>query len=254
MLEELALDEDAGAWRLMELLARVCLAAIDLYRRTAVVDHNADRPVAAFTLRLTEASLYDSHGARVSLTNRELELLAFLAIGKRTFSNDEIVDAIWPDNPERGAASLKVVVARIRQKTVDPTIIRSSPGGYTAGVQMVDLEELDEFFKTIRRGTLAADWTEGGVETLVAWLRRLRDGFPAIVAKWPWFVATDARYQRELYDVALLCASKSLDAGRFDVALRVAEELVAADPGDELAEKIADRARAGLRSPASFAS
>jgi len=205
----------------------------------------------SFNLRLFEGKFEDNAGRGIALTNRELELLAFLAVGNRPFTVDEIVDAIWGDNPETGARSLRVIIARVRQKAGDPTIIQSSRGGYlTTSVHTANLKELDELFKAVRRGSVAADWSERDLEGLVAWLRRLRVGFPANVGKWPWFAATDARYQRELYDVALLCARTALEARRFDVALRVAEELLDTDSGDDLAGELADRARRSLRSPA----
>jgi hypothetical protein len=201
-----------------------------------------------FNLRLVDGRLEDRNGRPILLTNRELEVVALLALGKRPYSTDEIIDAIWTDNPETGAASLKVVVARIRQKAGDPAIVQWARDGYAAlTVRTANFNEMDEVFRAVRRGADGADWDDGEIERLLRCVRSLRDGFPANVARWPWFVSIDARYQRDLYDVALLCARAALEFWRFDVALRVAEELLDTDSGDEFAEEIASYARAALR-------
>jgi DNA-binding response OmpR family regulator len=278
---------DHSAQPFAQVLARVCRGTIDTDRRSAILAEarqiaaqvssesfrrHLDRVISGdhaqsmwskligrlrkdagsedasrFDLHIAKCRLDDSNGRPIALTNRELELLAFLSLGKRPVSNDEIVDAIWPENPETGHSSLKVVVARIRQKTASPSIVQSTRDGYMAnGVDTRDMNELSELSSTIRRGAAGANWNEGDVERLLSWLRTLRDGFPASVAKWPWFGAIDARCQRELYDAALLCARVALDAGRFDLALQVASELLNADPGDDLAREITARARASV--------
>jgi DNA-binding response OmpR family regulator len=56
-------------------------------------------------------------GAPVPLTTRELDILALLAWRDgRVVSRDEILECVWGDPDERAAASLEVLVARIRRK------------------------------------------------------------------------------------------------------------------------------------------
>jgi DNA-binding response OmpR family regulator len=59
-------------------------------------------------------------GARVALTARELDIVALLAWRDgRVASRDEILEAVWGEPTERAAASLDVLVARIRRKLGD---------------------------------------------------------------------------------------------------------------------------------------
>jgi DNA-binding response OmpR family regulator len=59
-------------------------------------------------------------GQRLALTPRELDLVAFLAWRDgRVLTRDEILGAVWGDASEGAAASLEVLVARIRRKLAD---------------------------------------------------------------------------------------------------------------------------------------
>jgi|GEM_PF-2519412 len=201
----------------------------------------------SFTLRLADGRLESLAGDVIPLTNRELELVAFLTIGKRPHTTEEIADAIWPDNPDTGISSLKVVVARVRQKSGDPTIIELTPDGYAVrAVTTASLAELDELLRLLRRDAAQAYWPVNDIEALIDWLRRLRDGFPVSVSRWPWFGPIEARYLHLLHDAALLTARSALDAQRFDVAVRIAHELAESDQSDDVALEIAARARAAL--------
>jgi DNA-binding response OmpR family regulator len=59
-------------------------------------------------------------GRRVALTGRELDILTLLAWRDgRVAVRDEILEAVWGESTERGAASLDVLVARIRRKLAE---------------------------------------------------------------------------------------------------------------------------------------
>ena len=56
-------------------------------------------------------------GARIPLTARELDIVALLAMRRgRVVLRDEILDCVWGDISPSAAASLEVLVARIRRK------------------------------------------------------------------------------------------------------------------------------------------
>ena len=56
-------------------------------------------------------------GAPLALTPREFQIVSLLAMRQgRIVARDEILESVWGDASERGAASLDVLVARIRRK------------------------------------------------------------------------------------------------------------------------------------------
>ncbi|MGA3039091.1 MAG: winged helix-turn-helix domain-containing protein [Vulcanimicrobiaceae bacterium] len=282
---------DHSAQPFAQVLARVCLATLDPERRSSILEEaraiaaqvaserfraDLDRVIAGqpkrtmwahlierlnsrkggphgvfLTLNLVEAKVVDVHGDTVALTNREFELLAFLSLGKRAYTTEEIVDAVWADSAKSGFESLKVMISRIRQKSRIHSIVQSSPGGYVATGIRTDLDDLGDLLRSLLQSTSRQEWSSTDIEELVVWWRLLREGFPARVATWPWFGAIGAQYQSELYEVAFLCARTALQVGNFDVALRIADALTAADATDELASKMAAQARAGIAEGAS---
>jgi DNA-binding response OmpR family regulator len=59
-------------------------------------------------------------GERLALTTREFDIVALLAWREgRVLARDEILEAVWGDATDRAAASLEVLVARIRRKLAD---------------------------------------------------------------------------------------------------------------------------------------
>jgi two-component system OmpR family response regulator len=57
---------------------------------------------------------------RVPLTPRELDIVELLAWRDgRAVSKDDVVESVWGESTERGAASLEVLVARIRRKLLE---------------------------------------------------------------------------------------------------------------------------------------
>jgi DNA-binding response OmpR family regulator len=59
-------------------------------------------------------------GARVPLTPREFDVVALLAWRDgRVVARDELLEAVWGDVTEGAAASLEVLVARVRRKMAD---------------------------------------------------------------------------------------------------------------------------------------
>jgi DNA-binding response OmpR family regulator len=59
-------------------------------------------------------------GARLALTAREFDIVALLSwCDGRVLARDAILEAVWGDATDRAAASLEVLVARIRRKLAD---------------------------------------------------------------------------------------------------------------------------------------
>jgi DNA-binding response OmpR family regulator len=59
-------------------------------------------------------------GERLPLTTRELDIVALLAWrGGHVVARDELLEAVWGDATESAAASLEVLVARIRRKLAE---------------------------------------------------------------------------------------------------------------------------------------
>jgi len=77
-------------------------------------------------------------GVEVPLTRRELEVLdrLFLA-GGRAVSRDTLLEDVWGDATPENAASLEVIVARLRRKLDDrPSLIRTLRGhGYALAAE-----------------------------------------------------------------------------------------------------------------------
>ena len=65
-------------------------------------------------------------GARVPLTPRELDIVAFLAWRDgRVASREEILEAVWGDVSARASSSFEVLLARIRRKLEERGIVES---------------------------------------------------------------------------------------------------------------------------------
>lgn len=70
-------------------------------------------------------------GAEVELTTREWEILETLALRRgRVVSREAILDAVWEASTDAAAASLEVLIARIRRKLGKTTIRTIRGTGY----------------------------------------------------------------------------------------------------------------------------
>lgn len=91
------------------------------------------RRVGGATLDVT-ARRASRDGVEVPVTAREWAVLELLAVrGGRVVPRGEILDVVWDDDSPRAAASLDVIVARIRKKLGDAVLRTVRGEGYALG-------------------------------------------------------------------------------------------------------------------------
>ena len=117
-----------------ELVARIeavtrRAGAVATRRRLELADLRVDE----------DAHLVYRAGTPVHLTPTEYELLRFLLINQgRVLSKAQILDHVWPDQPDRGGGVVETYIGYLRRKidTSEPTLIHTIRGvGYTIRLQ-----------------------------------------------------------------------------------------------------------------------
>lgn len=91
------------------------------------------RRVGAATLDVTARRAWRDE-AEVPVTAREWAVIELLAVrGGRVVARGEILEVVWGDDSARAAASLDVIVARIRKKLGDAVLRTLRGEGYALG-------------------------------------------------------------------------------------------------------------------------
>lgn len=184
----------------------------------------------------------------VTLTGRELEVMAFLSLRPGPATSDEIADAVWGESHNGDAqTSLKVYISRLRKRLGRYTSIRSSAHGYAIdGAIEVDLVAVDGVLRNIRHAVRAGACDGAELQTLLWWFKRLHAGPVGDLRGRSWLTARLAAIEREVEELALLVAREALKTGNYKDAARIAADIISIDACDEYATEILMRAHAAL--------
>ena len=182
----------------------------------------------------------------IGLSGRPLDLLAVLA-GRQDASDQEIIEALWPENaPARPLRALHVVVSRTRALTGEDVIERVGRG-YRLALPASDVDARDLAARTEQAHICAQAGQWSRVLELTAGLPRPPEagdqvsGPLAQLLGWAAAHASTARRDRALALEA---------AGEYAQAVPLLRAAADGDPGDETVLAALMRAEAWVRSPA----
>jgi DNA-binding SARP family transcriptional activator len=179
----------------------------------------------------------DTRDLSGELSNRPIELLAFLAVHPGGVSRDGIIDALWPDRPPRNPASvLRTVISRIR-RTLDTAtrgavgdLIQAEHGHYRLDPAVVEVDYWGfADAVTARRTATTPERRTGAYEAIVAhYGGPLAEGLDA-----EWLVAARESTRRDALEaVAALARARVEDDP--DYTLDLLETARSFDPHNEL--------------------
>jgi len=178
-------------------------------------------------------------GREVVLSNRELQLVMYLAARQRVCRDAEILEALWPDaeGPRKGTA-LRVYVRRVRLKLGRAAIVRVRDGYAIGEGAFVDLDRIE-------RAALQARRQDAIAPELLADLERFLDVGSTPSARtqtWEWYAPVLVRVDELMREVTTLVGRHALQAGDVTVALSLAGRVIERDPCDEPARELRIRA------------
>jgi predicted ATPase/DNA-binding SARP family transcriptional activator len=177
-------------------------------------------------------------------SRRQRALLAALAVRHpRAVPVDDLVDAVWGDDPPNGAkATLQTYVSRLRS-TLGDDAIAYEPAGYRLGREaLVDADEVRDAL-TRARARLDADPAAAAVIAQEA-LGRWHGTALAELADTEWFAPVAAGLQGAHEQLRDTLAEALVESGRAVEAVDVLEQAVLAQPFHERAQLLLARALA----------
>ena len=182
----------------------------------------------------------------IGLSGRPLDLLAVLA-GRQDASDQEIIEALWPENaPARPLRALHVVVSRTRALTGEDVIERVGRG-YRLALPASDIDARDLAARTEQAHICAQAGQWSRVLELTAGLPRPPEAGDQVSGPLAQLLgraaahASTARRDRAL----------ALEAtGEYEQAVPLLRAAADSDPGDEIVLAALMRAEAWVRSPA----
>ena len=182
----------------------------------------------------------------IGLSGRPLDLLAVLA-GRQDASDQEIIEALWPENaPARPLRALHVVVSRTRALTGEDVIERVGRG-YRLALPASDIDARDLAARTEQAHICAQAGQWSRVLELTAGLPRppeAGDQVSGPLAQLLGRAAAHASTARRDRALALEAA------GEYEQAVPMLRAAADGDPGDEAVLAALMRAEAWVRSPA----
>ena len=182
----------------------------------------------------------------IGLSGRPLDLLAVLA-GRQDASDQEIIEALWPENaPARPLRALHVVVSRTRALTGEDVIERVGRG-YRLALPASDIDARDLAARTEQAHICAQAGQWSRVLELTAGLPRppeAGDQVSGPLAQLLGRAAAHASTARRDRALALEAA------GEYEQAVPMLRAAADGDPGDETVLAALMRAEAWVRSPA----
>lgn len=178
-------------------------------------------------------------GTPLRLSDKEFELLTFLATARGPVTRDQIGEALWDHlDPEEWPNNLKVTLSRLRGKITVRDAVVLNDGRYRLSPSVdVDLRRVE----ALVRGTPPELLDETGRETLQQVLRSY-EAVAGRYARYGWMQSTVVRMEELVCRAGILVAGDALRAERLDEALELARQVEAIDPYDEAACEIALRA------------
>lgn len=194
---------------------------------------------------LLEVSLTDgtvrAHGKPVSLPERELALLAAIAVRNEVVSRAELAEMLWPALDEYASRnSLSVTLHRLRNHLgVDEAIARSGEGLCLHEDARVDVWEIERLVASLRARKALNGNDRALLQSAYARLRARR---PEKMRNWEWFEPIERRIGALRLEVTQRLAAEALERTDVQQALVLAQEMIAYDACDEGARDLAIRA------------
>lgn len=174
-----------------------------------------------------------SDGQPVKLTDRELELLAFLALAHGPISRDRIGEALWNHvEPEEWPNNLKVTLSRMRAKLGVHDAVLGAAGGYRLSPAIeVDLRRAE----AVVRECANAPLDEPTREALSSILASYGAGSSRRFERFEWMQPSLARINDVVCAAGLALANDALRRSANDEALANARTVADVDPFNEAA-------------------
>ena len=172
-------------------------------------------------------------GVPIKLSDKELELLVFLALAQSAVTRDRIGEALWNHiEPDDWPNNLKVTLSRMRAKLGVREAVVATNGGYRLAPTIdVDLRRAEAVVKECGAVPLG-EQTRDALRAIIA---SYVTGSPARFARVEWMQASVARINDVVCTAGLLLANDALHAGRYDDALNYARTVADVDAFNEAA-------------------
>jgi DNA-binding SARP family transcriptional activator len=217
--------------------------------RDTVMRHGRQHPRRSDNPALSPAELeVDLLGGRllkrgvpVHVPPAALAVVIALAVKDRSVARDDLADELYPGaDPAAAAGRLKVNVHRVKRYVETADIICNDAGRYSLGWCVhVGFRRMEAFVRPLSN---EHGLTAEARSSLVEIRRRLRSGRPQFMLAWPWFDDMERRLCDLEYEATVLLGEDALRDGRYDDAVALADEMLRADPLDEIASEMAVRA------------
>ncbi len=172
---------------------------------------------------------------RLRLSEKELELVLYLACSRATLTREQIGEALWPhiEDEDAQANNLRVTVSRLRKKLADERAILFVDGGYRlAPSAAVDLRDAERLIRSSRVPLEPAQRA-----ALAAYYRGAQE-LPVRYVRFGWFAPVELRLREARLQAGALLAHDAIARGAFAEATAYAQALVDADPLDEDARAV----------------
>jgi DNA-binding SARP family transcriptional activator len=172
-------------------------------------------------------------GIPVKLSDKELELLVFLALAQSVVTRDRIGQALWDHiEPDEWPNNLKVTLSRMKAKLDVREAIVATKGGYRLAPTIdVDLRRAEAVLREC--GSVPLD--ERIRDALRAIISSYVTGAPARFQRVEWMQSSVARINDVVCTAGLVLARDALHGGRYDDALGYARTVFDVDPFNEAA-------------------
>ncbi|TAM75663.1 hypothetical protein EPN44_07785 [bacterium] len=193
-----------------------------------------------FVISIADGSVR-RNGSAIRLSNRERELLLYLALHRRACSRDELIGAIWPGREGNARSVVRVYASRLRARLGDASVVQLLDSGEyrLSSDTRIDFYDIERLVQASRSQPLLATETRARLE---AYSRRWSGDAPPRLKMREWFTAFVPRIEELSRQITLLLGYDSLELGRFGEARRMAERIIALDRCDEPAWELLIRA------------
>ena len=182
-------------------------------------------------------------GVALRLTEKEFELLAFLASMPGLVSRDRIGEALWDHlDPQEWPNNLKVTLSRVRSKLGLRDAVLATANGYRLSPLVeVDVRRVEAVLRERRSRPL----DDAAREVLGAAVLAQRSNAAGRYERFAWAHPLSARIGDVLCEAGIALATDALVRLRYDDALAYARGVSAADPFSEAACSAAIQALLG---------
>ncbi len=161
-------------------------------------------------------------GTPIALTDREIELLAYLALQPDPLPSAQVAATLWPDHEPRAAAStLQTTISRLRKK-LPPDTLPASRRRYALGTGVS--RDVDELHAALRAGDV--------VRLEQIW-PGLKGPIPAALAKREWFAPYGILLENMRREASVRLGEAFLARGDIAAVLGIAADLRRLDVTDE---------------------